>query len=128
MSTVCARRCHLESGVKVEAHVLDGDGKPIENTTEVVNDGGWGVILHVKPKSTGVYLFVVREDCGNTRKTSVAMITGYKYAGHSDRLPSLHPSPPHFSGANPAFAPVNSPYLRPHPCRRQRPALLAAQP
>lgn len=65
------------SGVQLTAHVLDSEQVAVEDTTEVVNGGAWGIILHVKPKRTGIYLFVVRE-AGKGKKTPCAMITGYK--------------------------------------------------
>lgn len=65
------------SGVKIAAHVLDGNGKPIETVTEVTDDA-WGLILHVKPARTGVYVVAIRNAGGDDKNTSVAMISGYK--------------------------------------------------
>ncbi len=67
-----------KSGVKILAHVLDADGKPIESKTETVA-GGWGVTLTVKPKRTGVYMVTIRStEDGAQKKTLCAMISGYK--------------------------------------------------
>lgn len=67
-----------KSGVKIEAHVLDADGKPMEAKVETVA-GGWGVTLHVKPKRTGVYMVIIRSTAGGAqKKTLCAMISGYK--------------------------------------------------
>lgn len=65
------------SGVKVAAHVLDFEGKAIETKTETTDDGS-GTTLHVKPKSTGVYLVVVRHAGGEKHKAVCGMITGYR--------------------------------------------------
>ena len=65
------------SGVQLTAHLLDSEQNAVEETTEVVNGGAWGLILHIKPKHTGIYLFVVRET-GKGKKAQCAMITGYK--------------------------------------------------
>jgi hypothetical protein len=66
-----------DSGVQIAAHVLDTEGKPVESKVETV-EGGWGLILHVKPKRTGVCVVVVRRSGGKEKSTMCAMITGYK--------------------------------------------------
>ncbi len=66
-----------KSGVQIAAHVLDVEGKPVESKVET-EEGGWGITLSVKPKRTGVYVVVVRNDGGREKATTVAMITGYK--------------------------------------------------
>jgi len=65
------------SGATVVAHVLDAEGKPMESKTETA-DGGWGVVLSVKPKSTGVYAVVMRQGERKGKVVPCAMITGYK--------------------------------------------------
>lgn len=65
-----------KSGVKIEAHILDGEGKPIETKSEAT-EGGWGVTLHVKPNRTGVYMVTIR-NAGGQKKALCAMISGYK--------------------------------------------------
>jgi hypothetical protein len=65
------------SKVKLAAHVLDADGKPMENKIEAT-EGGWGVILHVKPKRTGVYAVVMRQAESSGKAVPCAMISGYK--------------------------------------------------
>lgn len=65
------------SGVKVAAHVLDGEGNPIEGKVETA-EGGWGLILQAKPKHTGVYVVAIRQSGGKQKDTPCAMITGYK--------------------------------------------------
>ena|ERR1022692_604588 len=64
-----------QSGVKIEAHVLDVSGKPVEEKTE---SKGWGTTLFLKPKHTGVYVVTIRETDGRQQPATVAMIMGYK--------------------------------------------------
>ena len=66
-----------KSKVQVAAHVLDAQGKPMESKVEITEDA-WGIILHVKPKNTGVYMVVIRHAGGSEQSTLCAMITGYK--------------------------------------------------
>jgi hypothetical protein len=66
-----------ESAVQIAAHVLDMEGQPVESKVEAT-PGGWGVVLHVTPKRTGVFVVVVRRSGGAEKTTSCAMITGYK--------------------------------------------------
>lgn len=65
------------SGVEIEAHVLDGHGKPIENLLQTT-EGSWGAVLHLKPPATGVYMFTVRRSGGLEQAVPCAMITGFK--------------------------------------------------
>lgn len=65
------------SGVLIAAHVLDGEGKPIEGKVETTEDG-WGLVLHARPKHTGLYVVAIRQSGGKPKVTSCAMITGYK--------------------------------------------------
>ena len=65
------------SGVQITAHVLDIEGKPIESKTEVT-ENGWGIILHVKPKHTGIFLIAVRNAGGKSKTVTCAMVTGYR--------------------------------------------------
>lgn len=66
-----------KTGVKIAAHVLDTEGRPIESKIEST-DGGWGATLHVKPQRTGVYVVVIRHAGGTPKPALCAMITGYK--------------------------------------------------
>lgn len=64
-----------KGGVKIEAHVLDASGKPVE---EKVDDRGWGEVLTVKPKRTGVYVVAISQAGGKGRIVTCAMIMGYR--------------------------------------------------
>lgn len=66
-----------KTGVKIAAHVLDTEGKPVESKIETT-DGAWGATLHVKPQRTGVYVVVIRHAGGTPKPALCAMITGYK--------------------------------------------------
>ncbi|MEY4483719.1 MAG: hypothetical protein RL693_1171 [Verrucomicrobiota bacterium] len=66
-----------DSGVQIAAHVLDTEGKPVESKVETTEDG-WGLVLHAKPKRTGLYVVAIRQAGGNAKPTTCAMITGYK--------------------------------------------------
>ena len=66
-----------QSGVKIAAHVLDTDGKPIETKSDPAGEG-WGATLYVKPKRTGVYAVVMRQAESKGKVVPCAMITGYK--------------------------------------------------
>jgi hypothetical protein len=63
--------------VQIAAHVLDMQGQPIESKVEPT-EGGWGAVLHVTPKRTGVFVVVVRRSGGAEKATMCAMISGYK--------------------------------------------------
>ncbi len=65
------------SGVQISAHVLDVEGKPIESKIEAT-DKGWGIVLHVKPQHTGIFLIAVRHAGGKSKTVTCAMVTGYR--------------------------------------------------
>lgn len=64
-----------DSGVQIEAHVLNDEGKQIE---EKVDGKGHAVVLHVKPRHTGVYIVTIRQSGGKKVPVTCAMIMGYK--------------------------------------------------
>jgi hypothetical protein len=64
-----------ESGVEIEAHVLDDTGKPVE---ENIQGKGFGRTLQVKPKRTGVYVVTIRQSGGKKIPVTCALIMGYK--------------------------------------------------
>lgn len=66
-----------KSGVQIEAHLLDGNGKRIEHLIQTT-EGGWGAVLHVKPPATGVYMLTIRRSGGAEAPTTCSMISGYK--------------------------------------------------
>lgn len=63
------------SGVEIEAHVVDDAGKSIEEKTE---GKGSALTLHVKPKHTGVYMVTINQSGGKKIPVTCAMIMGYK--------------------------------------------------
>jgi len=63
------------AGVEIEAHVVDGDGRAIE---EKVESKGWGAILIVKPKHTGIHVITIRQSGGKSKTIACTMIMGYK--------------------------------------------------
>jgi hypothetical protein len=66
-----------KSGVQIEAHLLDANGKKIEHLIQTT-EGSWGSVLHVKPPATGVYMLTIRRSGGAEITTSCSMISGYK--------------------------------------------------
>lgn len=64
-----------KSGVQIEAHVLNEDGEKIETDAD---KRGWGVVLTVKPRRTGVYVVTIRQAGGKPRIATCTMIMGYK--------------------------------------------------
>ncbi len=64
-----------ESGVEIEAHVVDGEGKPLE---EKIEGRGFARTLHVKPKRTGVYMVTIRQSAGKKVPVTCALISGYR--------------------------------------------------
>ena len=64
-----------QSGVEIEAHLLDSSGKPVE---EKIEGRGWGTTLFVKPRHTGVYVVTIRQSGGKKVPVTCAMIMGYK--------------------------------------------------
>jgi hypothetical protein len=66
-----------KSGVAITAAVLDFEGKPGGEMLPV--QAGWGLVLFYKPKKTGQYVVAVRQtDEGKKKKTSCAIVTGWK--------------------------------------------------
>jgi hypothetical protein len=63
------------SGVQLEAHVMDVDGDKVETATD---SRGWGVVLTVKPKHTGVYIVTIRQAGGKPKPVTCTLIMGYK--------------------------------------------------
>jgi hypothetical protein len=63
------------AGVDIEAHVVDINGQSIEEKTDTK---GWGTILTVKPKHTGVHVVTIRESGGKPKTVTCTMIMGYK--------------------------------------------------
>jgi len=63
------------AGVNIEAHVVDATGQPVEEKTD---SKGWGTVLTVKPKHTGVHVVTIREAGGKTKTVTCTMIMGYK--------------------------------------------------
>ncbi len=63
------------AGVDIEAHVVDINGQSIE---EKADTKGWGTILTVKPKHTGVHVITIRESGGKPKTVICTMIMGYK--------------------------------------------------
>ena len=63
------------AGVQIEAHVLDVNGQNVESD---VDKRGWGAVLTVKPKHTGVYVVTIRQSGGTPRPLPCVMIMGYK--------------------------------------------------
>lgn len=66
-----------DSGIQIAAHVLDEEGKPIEGKVESTKNGS-GLVLHAKPKRTGLYVVAIRQSGGTAKSTPCAMISGYK--------------------------------------------------
>jgi len=66
-----------QSGVQIEAHLLDGNGKKIEKMIQTT-EGSWGAVLHVTPPGTGIYMLTVRRSGGTETATICSMISGYK--------------------------------------------------
>ncbi len=64
-----------DSGVKLEAHVLDESGKQVEDKVEAK---GFGLVLKVNPKHTGVYIVTIHQSGGKKISVTCAMIMGYK--------------------------------------------------
>lgn len=64
-----------QSGVQIEAHVLDDSGKQVEDKIE---GKGHALILQVKPKRTGVYIVTISQSGGKKIPVTCAMIMGYK--------------------------------------------------
>ena len=65
-----------KSGVKLEAHVLDMDGKSVEAKND---NHGSSVVLSFKPARTGVYVVTISEaSTGKQKPVTCAMIMGYK--------------------------------------------------
>jgi hypothetical protein len=66
-----------KSGVRVTGAVLDFQGQPVGEIQPVLD--GWGFLLFFKPKKTGVYVVVIRQEDGAKRRdTACALVTGYK--------------------------------------------------
>jgi hypothetical protein len=66
-----------KSGVRVTGAVLDFQGQPVGEIQPVLD--GWGFLLFFKPKKTGVYVVVIRqEEDGRKKDTACALVTGYK--------------------------------------------------
>lgn len=63
------------SGVKINARVLDGDGETVDTAAD---NRGWGVVLTVKPKRTGIYVVAINQAGGRGRTVTCAMIMGYR--------------------------------------------------
>ena len=63
------------SGITIEAHVVDTDGRPME---EKVETKGWGTILIVRPKHTGIHVVTIRQSGGKTKTITCTMLMGYK--------------------------------------------------
>ena len=63
------------SGVQIEAHVLDESGKQVENK---IDGKGHSLTLQVKPKSTGVYIVTIRQLGGKKIAATCALILGYR--------------------------------------------------
>ncbi len=63
------------AGVQIEGHVLDVDGEKVEAAADKL---GWGVVLTVKPKHTGVYIVTIRQEGGKPKPVTCTMIMGYK--------------------------------------------------
>lgn len=66
-----------QSGVQIEAHLLDTTGKKIEQLIQTT-EGSWGSVLHVKPPATGVYMLTIRRSGGAEITIPCSMISGYK--------------------------------------------------
>ncbi len=64
-----------KSGVQIEAHVLDESGKQVEDK---VDGKGFALVLHVKPKRTGVYIVTISQSGGKKIPVTCALIMGYK--------------------------------------------------
>lgn len=66
-----------KSGIRVTGAVLDFQAQPVGEIQPVLD--GWGFLLFFKPKKTGVYVVVIRqEEEGRKKDTSCALVTGYK--------------------------------------------------
>ncbi len=66
-----------KSGIRVTGAVLDFQGQPVGEIQPVLD--GWGFLLFFKPKKTGVYVVVIRqEEEGRKKDTTCALVTGYK--------------------------------------------------
>ncbi len=63
------------AGVNIEAHVVDVNGQTVEEKAE---SKGWGTVLTVKPKHTGVHVVTIRESGGKSKTVTCTMIMGYK--------------------------------------------------
>lgn len=63
------------SGITIEAHVVDTDGRPMEEKTE---SKGWGTILTVRPKHTGIHVVTIRQSGGKPKTVTCTMLMGYK--------------------------------------------------
>ena len=67
----------LDSGVHIAATVLDFEGNPIGKAEATAQ--GWGIILSLKPKKTGLYAVAIRQaDGGKAREVPCAVVTGWK--------------------------------------------------
>jgi hypothetical protein len=62
-------------GVNIEAHVVDINGQSVEEKSDA---RGWGTVLTVKPKHTGVHVVTIRESGGKPKTVVCTMIMGYK--------------------------------------------------
>ena len=67
----------VNSGVRITAAVLDGDGKPLGQLQPV--EAGWGLVLSFRPKKTGVYAVAIRQlEKGSMKTVSCALLTGFQ--------------------------------------------------